>query len=117
MPCAVPYAPSDPEHTQRAHKLFTDAMGVKRVPGRFQTMLTRVGHVKPQLDFFKFYFIRPQGTKVLEDREIRHDFCELSEGAPPQAVSPRISKYIGSLVSPEWIDVEEGTVLPFLVIR
>ena len=56
-------------------------------------------------------FHRLQGTKVLEDREIRHRFCTVSEDAPPQRISHMISKYTGkALVSPEWRDVEEGAV-------
>ena len=53
---------------------------------------------------------RLQGTKVLEDREIRHHLCFISEGASPQKASPRIVKYTGSLVSPEWEDIENGAV-------
>ncbi|KAF9783759.1 hypothetical protein BJ322DRAFT_1109608 [Thelephora terrestris] len=88
VPCETQYNPSDPEHMRRAHRLTTDAMGTKRVTGGFRTMLSR-------------------GTKVLEDREIRHTFYMASEGAPPQEALPRIVKYTGSLVSPEWEDEEQ----------
>ncbi|KAF9783757.1 hypothetical protein BJ322DRAFT_877685 [Thelephora terrestris] len=88
VPCIIRYNPSDVEHSRRAHKLTTDAIGEKYVPDKFQTMLSR-------------------GTKVLEDREIRHAFYLESEGTPPQEASPRIVKYTGSLVSPGWEDVEK----------
>ena len=56
-----------------------------------------------------------QGTKVLEDREIRHSFCSVSEGTPPQQVLHTIAKYTGSLVAPEWEDVEKGRLFDFLI--
>jgi len=87
VPCITPYNPLNIEHARRAHKLTTDAMGDKFLPDGFTTMLSR-------------------GTKVLEDREIRHGFYLATEGTPAQEASPRIAKYTGSLVSPEWEDVE-----------
>ena len=54
-----------------------------------------------------------QGTKVLEDREIRLDFSCCTEGAPPQHACQRIIKYTGALAEPEWYDVEPGRVFTF----
>jgi len=88
VPCSIVYDPGDPEHAQRLHKSYTDFLGEKRIPDHFVTMLSR-------------------GTKVLEDREIRHKFCCISEGAPPQKVVLNIIKYTGSLVAPEWGDKEK----------
>jgi len=88
VPCNTPYDPSNPEHARRAHKSYINAMGEKRIPDHFVSMLSR-------------------GTKVLEDREIRHSFYVVSEGTPPQNASPRIYKYTGTLAAPEWEDVEK----------
>ncbi|KAF9649037.1 hypothetical protein BDM02DRAFT_3095383 [Thelephora ganbajun] len=82
VPCNILYNSSNPEHARRAHKLFVDAMGERCVPGHFDTMLSR-------------------------EREIRHHFQMVSEGTPPQYISSRIVKYTGSLVAPEWDDVEK----------
>ena len=49
-----------------------------------------------------------QGTKVLEDREIRSEHCIMKEGSPPQSSCPNIAKYTGDLASPEWKDIEPG---------
>ena len=54
-----------------------------------------------------------QGTKVLEDREIRHSFSLTAEGSPPQSASPGITKYTGALTDPEWEDIEPGRVVCF----
>ena len=54
-----------------------------------------------------------QGTKVLEDQEIRHGFSKTTEGDPPQYVSPGITKYTGALAAPKWADVEPGRVFSF----
>ena len=54
-----------------------------------------------------------QGTKVLEDREIRHNFSRSSEDAPPKHASPGITKYTGAFENPEWKDVEPGRVFTF----
>jgi len=54
-----------------------------------------------------------QGTRVLEDREIRFSFRILAEDAPPQHGFSGITKYTGSLTAPEWEDVEPGRVLSF----
>ena len=58
-----------------------------------------------------------QGTKILEDREVRHSFCVSAKGAPPQHGTARIIKYTGALASPEWKDVEPGSVFLPLVPR
>jgi len=69
------------------------------------------GFVMPNLYLaFEFNSTCLQGTKVLEDREIRLRFCSVSEDAPPQHISLRIVKYTGTLVSPQWEDVEPGRV-------
>ena len=112
--CHTLYDPTNPEHVRRAHKSYVDAMGDKYVPGYFETMLPRVRHVRYFLAF-ELNSIPLQGTKVLEDREIRHEFCWSSEGTPPQQVFHIIAKYIGSLVTPEWEDIEEGRVFDSLV--
>ena len=54
-----------------------------------------------------------QGTKVLEDREVRHWFRVSTKGAPPQDASTEIIKYTGALASPEWEDIEPGRVFNF----
>jgi len=87
VPCSVLYNATNPEHVRRAHKTYTDGMGDKRISGCFDTMLTK-------------------GTKVLEDREIRHHFCVIDENGPPQHAFPSITKYTGTVVSPEWEDDE-----------
>ena len=54
-----------------------------------------------------------QGTKVTEDREIRHSFRRVTEDGPAQHALPRIVKYTGTLTAPEWQDVEQGRALSF----
>jgi len=51
-----------------------------------------------------------QGTKVLEDREIRLVHSAISLGSPPTHSFPEISKYTGALATPQWKDVEPGRV-------
>lgn len=51
-----------------------------------------------------------QGTKVLEDREVRAPFCCVAEGAPPRQGFNSVVKYTGSRTSPEWMDLERGNV-------
>ena len=62
---------------------------------------------------FGLNYIALQGTKVLEDREIRLNFHWVTEGIPPQHISAGITKYIGALATPEWKDVEPGRVFTF----
>jgi len=60
---------------------------------------------------FAFNSIVPaQGTKVLEDREIRLSVGRCAKGAPPRQASSGITKYTGILVTPEWRDAEPGRV-------
>ena len=88
-------------------------MGEKRVPGHFVTMLSRVRNSQSFTWLFKSNSFAPQGTKVLEDREIRHSFYWTSEDAPPQHASPGVVKYTGTLTAPEWEDIEPGIVSIF----
>jgi len=113
VPCITRYNPSDPEHVRRLHKSFVDSMEERGVPGYFDTMLTRVRHGTIFTWLFGLNHIVLQGTKVLEDREIRHSFYMTSEDIPPQHVFSRVVKYTGTLATPEWDDVEEGRVFSF----
>ena len=54
-----------------------------------------------------------QGTKVLEDREIRSDFGITSKDTPSQRAFSSITKYTGALAAPKWTDVEPGRVFSF----
>jgi len=54
-----------------------------------------------------------QGTKVIEDHEIRHSFIVTAKGSPPRRGHATISKYTGALFAPEWKDVEPGRVFSF----
>ena len=74
-------------------------------------MLSRVRRSK--LWLLKSNLIAPQGTKVLEDREIRHHFSWVSEDTPPQRVFSTVAKYTGILVTPEWEDTEKGRAFNF----
>jgi len=52
-------------------------------------------------------FIALQGTKVLEDREVRLAHCTVTgKDAPPKHPFSAITKYTGALAAPEWKDVE-----------
>ena len=87
-------------------------MGLKRVHGYFETMLSRVRVVIfPWLSGLNPVAL--QGTKVLEDREIRRSLSWASEGVPPQYLSLGVVKYTGSLATPKWEDVEQGRVFSF----
>ena len=55
-------------------------------------------------------FIALQGTKVLEDREVRFLLCYISEGAPQREASSSVFKYTGALSTPQWMDTELGSV-------
>jgi len=72
--------------------------------GSSRTILTR---------HFGLDLIILQGTKVLEDREIRHGFSMSAKGSPPRRGFGRISKYTGALLAPKWEDVESGRVFSF----
>jgi len=52
-----------------------------------------------------------QGTKVLQDREIRLSRLIISEDAPATQSSSVITKYTGDSTTPNWKDVEPGRVL------
>ena len=54
-----------------------------------------------------------QGTRVLEDQEIRLRFCRVTADAPEQQVSSSILKYTGTGRAPEWEDIEQGSVFSF----
>ena len=52
-----------------------------------------------------------QGTKVLEDREVRHRFSYATEDVLEQQITQKVSKYTGASGAPEWMDTEPGSVL------
>ncbi|KAF9650929.1 hypothetical protein BDM02DRAFT_3213948 [Thelephora ganbajun] len=99
---------NDPNYGIRAGKLM---LAGTQVSGFFEPSIQST--VDSIRDNFRQRLTINSGTKVLEDREIRHKFCALSEGTPPQHAPSTIVKYTGSLVSPEWEDVEKGGVFNF----
>ena len=115
VPCSARYCSSNPEHVKREHKAYIDATGNKRVPGCFNTMLTKVRHSpsSPPTPRTQINYIALQGTKISKDREIRHSFCVLREGVPPQRASFVIMKYTGVVFSPKWEDEEPGKAFSF----
>ena len=58
-------------------------------------------------------FITLQGTKVLEDREVRFNLCYTTEGTPQRQALSAVFKYTGARSTPEWIDIERGSVFRF----
>ena len=54
-----------------------------------------------------------QGTKVLEDREVRTTFRFVNYDAPEEQASMPILRYTGTHSSPEWTDIERGSVFSF----
>jgi len=87
-------------------------MGEKRVPSNFSAILTRVRH-SVFIWRFRSNSIALQGTKILENREIRHRRSATTADTPRKRTFTRIVKYTGSSASPEWEDVEPGRVLSF----
>ena len=54
-----------------------------------------------------------QGTKVLEDREVRKPFITVANDAPQRLTFQRVIKYTGTRRSPEWMDLEQGSAFAF----
>ena len=109
VPCSTIYRSFNPEHTKRKHKAYFDATGDKLLPDCFNTMLSRVRQPS-SLSALVGNFVVPQGTKVLEDREVRSSFCHVSEGNPGQQAFQPVIKYTGARSAPEWMDIELGIV-------
>ena len=53
-----------------------------------------------------------QGAKVLEDRELRFRLRQVTVD-PAEPASTVVIKYTGVLGTPEWMDIERGSVIGF----
>ena len=58
-------------------------------------------------------FITLQGTKVRENREVRFHLSYITEGAPQRQALSSVLKYTGAHSSPEWMDIEPGSMPSF----
>lgn len=58
-------------------------------------------------------YIALQGTKVLEDREVRASFRRVAEDSPERQLYTSIVKYSGTRTAPEWMDIEPGIMFVF----
>ena len=58
-------------------------------------------------------FVALQGTKVLEDREIRFSLHLITDNAPQERTFESVYKYTGRRSAPEWMDVERGNGFGF----
>ena len=111
-PSSIFYQPFNPEHVKREKKSYLDVAGDKVIPSHFATMLSRVCH-HPLLLILPDNPIALQGTRVLEDQEIRQGFSYTSKGAPRQQAVRSVIRYTGTLRAPEWMDIEPGSVTIF----
>ena len=100
------------------YKICIDELGDLRIPGAFQTMLSKVWcqTVPTQLACLPIDPTNIQGTKVPEDREIRTKMSVVREGAPQRDVAVAIIKYDGGQKDPKWMDVQQGMVFGSMVI-
>jgi len=85
--CNIAYRFYFPEHRRREPTSILNSAGEKRLPHYFETMLAR-------------------GAKVLEDHEVRHSFCYVTEGAPQRQAVQTILKYTGTDSVPRWTDIQ-----------
>jgi hypothetical protein len=69
--------------------------------------------IHPLLSVLLNNLIALQGTRVLEDREIRRPLIYVTGGAPQRQVVSSVIKYTGTLSIPQWMDIEQGSVLGF----
>jgi hypothetical protein len=57
--------------------------------------------------------IPSQGTKVLEDRELRSSFRYVTYDVPQRRAYRPVFRYTGTRSAPEWMDTERGSVFSF----
>jgi len=107
--CSAPYHFFDLEHRRRKHLSFLDPAGQRCIPDYFKTMLPQVRRPAPLLIFLE-NLTTLQGTKILEDQEVRYSFCYVTEGAPQQQAFQSVLQYIGTRRAPRWMDIEPGSV-------
>ncbi|EEB96453.1 hypothetical protein MPER_04412, partial [Moniliophthora perniciosa FA553] len=89
--CSVVYNHSNPEHRRRSNTTYTNAAGVRMVPGAFSTIL-------------------PKGTRVEEEKEFKeHYFREASNRMYLQTVPLEIVCYRGRQDEIRWLDTEPST--------
>jgi len=105
--CNVAYRFYFLEHRRREHTSILNSAGEKRLPHYFETMLARVCQLS-LLSILLDNLISSQGAKVLEDQEVRHSFCYVTEGAPQRQALQTILKYPGTDSVPRWTDIESG---------
>ena len=106
------YQPFDPEHVKREWRSLLDAAGDKRT----LTISKPCYHgfaIHLLLSILLNNLIALQGTRVLEDREIRQPLIYVTRGAPQRQVVSPVIKYTGTLRAPQWMDIEQGSVLSF----
>jgi hypothetical protein len=102
------YDPSNSEHVKREKESYLNAAGEKRIRDHFYTMLSRVWH-PPLLLILIHDLIALQGTKVLEDREVRESFIFVTKDASKRQIIQPVIKYTGTRRAPEWMDLEKGS--------
>jgi len=101
------YATSPTQGTSGARISYLSMpRGGKHVPGGFFTTLTRVRHTQSLSGCSNRIPSLWQGTKILDNREIRRRYSVSTKDTPPQHCSSYIVKYTGALTSPEWKDVD-----------
>lgn len=111
VPCCTRYNHSDPEHAKRQDKTYINLLGNLFVKDAFKTMLSKVRDCTSfNLPNLRTDAVETQGTKVLEDKEIRTTMHEIRESISGEDIVGRISRYDGSLSEPKWTDVEPSKI-------
>ena len=108
------YKSSNREHVRRKKKIYLDIAGDRYVPDHFTSMLSRVCHPPPLVLSASLHIsVTLQGTKVLDEQELRHTLVGVTEGTPRKPISFSVMKYTGTSSAPEWMDIELGRAFSF----
>jgi len=104
------YLPAPQPRTCKAQKyVILGSLREQASPWMFQNHATARSS-SPLLSSLLADFVPLQGTRVLQDREIRLNSCYVTQDAPKRWASVSVIKYTGAGSAPQWMDTEPGSV-------
>ena len=116
--CRVLYDINDAEHLQRSASSVISLGGDRRIPGGFDVILPKVGHLSLLCLTWILLIQYVQNTQTSETKEFRRAyFQEVVSLSGLSGATVGIDCYRGKLANPRWIDIDAGTSLfPLLTV-
>ena len=118
IPCRIRYDNNDIQHLLRFASSVISPGGDRKIPGAFDVILPKVGHLSVLCLTWILLIQYMQNTQTSETKEFRRAYFQENVSLSGLSrVTVSLDCYRGELANPRWKDIDAGmSLLPLLAI-